>query len=204
MALKAYFQGKFDFFKYDGKIKINPSTYEKRKDRYFFQKLSKKYNRNELILFFVSNFVYYEDGVFNRWVGDLLTEASESIYLETKQIHDSLGYFFENDCQNILDDLEQNQDTFYHLFSSPNIPIFKLELKTESIIILNNLIRFGSLKPFEVISQNKNISPLWLEDRLRLEKYSSFVNYKASDMLKIFNKYFQKDRTDVAIQTNHG
>ncbi len=206
MALKAYFQNKFDFFKYGGKIKINPKTYEARKDRFFFQKLSKKYSREQLTLFFVANFVHSSD---RKWVGELLSEQSETIYFNIKKVHDSLSYFFEQDCATISTFLEYNPN-FYNLFKmkysnklSPQTwpPILGMDITYESIIILNNIVRFvGQPRPstpFEVISSNPDISPLWeAEDRPILEKYAPFINYKASDMLKIFNKYFQRDRVD--------
>ena len=43
-AMKAHFgKGDYDFIKYDGKTKVSRESFWKRKDRYFFVKVSKKY-----------------------------------------------------------------------------------------------------------------------------------------------------------------
>ena len=77
-ALKLHFTSdSYDFFKYHGKSKISVEAFELRKDKYHFYKLSRRLpNREELILFIVANLLHND----NLWVGDLLTEESETIF----------------------------------------------------------------------------------------------------------------------------
>ena len=63
-AMKAHF-GKTDynFIKYGGKSRVSRNSFFKRKDRYFFVKLSKKYKtENEIRNYFVANFMMEQRG----------------------------------------------------------------------------------------------------------------------------------------------
>ena len=63
-AMKAHFSRKdYDFFKYGGKTKVSRDTFWKRKDRFFFVKLSKKYKTEiEIRNYLVSNFIKDKSG----------------------------------------------------------------------------------------------------------------------------------------------
>jgi len=58
-ALKAHFgKGQYDYHKYHGKTKITRESFYKRKDRYFFTKIAKKFDTyQEVEGYFVSNFI---------------------------------------------------------------------------------------------------------------------------------------------------
>ena len=57
-ALKLHFTTDYDFVKYQGKIRtISEEAFLKRKDQYFFRKIERKYNDEELTEFFVANFI---------------------------------------------------------------------------------------------------------------------------------------------------
>ncbi len=58
-ALKAHFgKGQYDYHKYHGKTKITRASFYKRKDRYFFTKIAKKFNSyKEAEGYLVSNFI---------------------------------------------------------------------------------------------------------------------------------------------------
>lgn len=77
VSLKNHFtKESYDYFKYGGKGKFSESSFEVRKDKYFFYKLSKQ---KDLVNYIVSNFVVNE----NLWVGDLVNEEqSNSHYMQ--------------------------------------------------------------------------------------------------------------------------
>ena len=58
-AMKAHFgKGKYDFVQYEGKTKVSRDSFYKRKDRYFFARLAKKYDDPKVIQnWLLSNFV---------------------------------------------------------------------------------------------------------------------------------------------------
>ena len=50
-AMKAHFgKGKYDFVQYEGKTKVSRDSFYKRKDRYFFARLAKKYDDGQFHL----------------------------------------------------------------------------------------------------------------------------------------------------------
>ena len=53
-------------------MRAGEESFLKRNDRFFFRKLSKKYDKEELIEFYVSNFI-----ISNNWVGNLVSQESE-------------------------------------------------------------------------------------------------------------------------------
>tara|TARA_B100000482_G_scaffold49235_1_gene32885 strand:- start:411 stop:956 length:546 start_codon:yes stop_codon:yes gene_type:complete len=76
--MKAHFSRKdYDFHKYGGKTKVSRDSFWKRKDRFFFVKLSKKYKTEiEIRNYFVSNFIKDKSGYianfseenYNSWL----------------------------------------------------------------------------------------------------------------------------------------
>ena len=63
-AMKAHFgKGNYDFIDYKGKTKITRNSFYKRKDRYFFVKLSRKYDTEEEVKnYLISNFIKDKKG----------------------------------------------------------------------------------------------------------------------------------------------
>ena len=72
LAVKLHFTSNYNYFDYDGKVNCKLETFTKRNDRYFFHKLSKKYGKDEILDFFVSNFF----GRVEKLLVDMLCTAS--------------------------------------------------------------------------------------------------------------------------------
>ncbi len=77
-VLKLHFTSGYDFFKYNGKTNITIETFEKRKDKYHFYKLSRKFNnrKNDYVDFVISNFLHND----NCWAGTLLDDDFTKSY----------------------------------------------------------------------------------------------------------------------------
>ena len=78
----------YDFFKFGGKTKVSSGAFDKRKDRYIFDKISKDFRDDEVPLLFVSNFVAKD----KFWIGNVLSEESRNIYTTWKKRIQSLSY----------------------------------------------------------------------------------------------------------------
>ena len=61
-SLKAHFNGKYDYHKFGGRTKISRDSFWKRKDRIFFVKLAQKYKDDEMLNYFISNFIVEQSG----------------------------------------------------------------------------------------------------------------------------------------------
>ena len=102
----------YNFFKFGGKTKASSSAFEKRRDRYIFDKVSKDYKDDEVAMLFVSNFVAKE----KFWIGNTLSEESRNIYTMWRKKIQSLSYIFENDVKVIIDEINDREIDFDSVF----------------------------------------------------------------------------------------
>jgi len=183
-ALKLHFEtDSYDAVKYNYKSNVTPSSFFKRKDKYFFAKLAKKYDKN-LKEFYISQFKNTE-----KYVGDMMDEEAEKNYLDFKRIQESIHRVFSIDI-NKLNDQEQEFDK---LFESDNgqLPlVIKLwmqeEISLETIVILNSILGF-------IPRESKKISDtiIWPDVKRLIEKYTPFVNYSKNKCTKLLTNAFK-------------
>jgi len=95
ITLKAHFKNSgFDYHRF-GKVKVAPETFERRKDRYYFEKLAKRYSREEIVEFFLSQILANKN-----WVGDMLGEDAEEAHLSRLKRVQSLQYHIKGEINN--------------------------------------------------------------------------------------------------------
>jgi len=116
LAIRNHFKTDYDFFKYNGKMKVSNDSFLKRRDKFFFAKLERKYRKNELVYFFTANFIKDE----GMWSGALVGSESEKVYQEWLKYAESLKYNFRLDCEKIQDDLDSKNLKFDDLFTINN------------------------------------------------------------------------------------
>ena len=170
-ALKLHFtQESYDFFKYNGKTNVSVTTFENRKDKYHFYKLSRRLAQKEdMIDFIVANLVEDE----KTWVGSLLMQESEVNYRKHQKVIQSMSYTFENDCKLIFGDCILNPNQV--LMTDGDYPVLLKKglqklVNIESVCLLNNMLGF-------VPMWSKKIADTihWPNYRMKLLKYSAFI-----------------------------
>lgn len=190
MALKQHFSSSsYDFFKYHGKVRSNINTFRTKKDRFFFEKISRKYQGQELINFYVSNLIKNRD----IWIGELTRDAEcDRTYISWKKRIQSLTYNFQ--CDTIL--LHEKCETFNDLFSceEPYNEYPKLfdvyqegDIQLESIIGIDFVLGcFGSW------NRNYKGDIIWDDFYHLCRSYTPFLNYDVETKMK-FKKLLQKE-----------
>ena len=183
-ALKLHFEtDSYDAVKYNYKSNITHNSFFKRKDKYFFAKLARNYEK-DLLNYYVANF---KNGV--SYVGDMINESGEKNYSDHKRIQESIHRVFSIDI-NKLNDQEQKFDK---LFESDNgqLPlVIKLwmqeEISLETIVILNSILGF-------VPRESKKITDtiIWPDIHRKIEKYTPFVNYSKNKCTKLLTNAFK-------------
>ena len=170
-SLKLHFtKESYDFFKYNGKTRVSVQSFENRKDKYYFYKLSRKYpNKENLIDFLVANFVFDE----NIWVGQLLEEQAHLTYLERQKIVQSLSYAFENDCKLIFEGCKLNPNEV--LMTEGDYPILltkalRKEIQIETICLLNAILNFLPMWTKKITDTIR-----WPTYRQKIVKYATFL-----------------------------
>jgi len=168
-ALKLHFTSDYDFIKYNGKTNVSIKSFEKRRDRFVFLKLSKKYTEEELTYLFIFNII---DNDF-KWIGDFTSEEAEETYSKHRKILESMSYVFENDCEKLFGNINNPNELL--LVKGGNYPeLLNLYLQKvteiETLCILNNIL--GFLKDW-----NRNISDTvqWPEIHRKIQKFTCFL-----------------------------
>jgi hypothetical protein len=171
-ALKLHFsQQSYDYFKYNGKSRISVSSFENRKDKYHFYKLSRKYKEDEYINFLVANFILND----KTWAGDLLKDEAEANYLRRMKYMQSMSYSFDNDCSLIFEDLNDPNEVLK--VEDGEYPVllmmaFRKEIQPETLVILNALLNF-----FPVWERQISDTIRWPDYRMKMLKYTAFVPF---------------------------
>lgn len=182
VAIKNHFTSKtYDYFKYGGKTKAARSTFEKRNDKYFFHKLSKK---KDIVEFLAANFAY---GNQVSWVGDFInTEISEQRYLKFIRTKESLSYIFSQD----LDRLDFEFDSNFQCVDGQHPPLLRLYLQgtisIETLIILDDLLSF-SHKWTRRIEEKV----IWPQVNHLCKKFRPFMAYDKEKMKKLVLEKFK-------------
>ena len=101
LSLKNHFTNpKYDFFKYGAKTRASMTSFNKRKDKYWFEKTSRKYSNEEIVDFLVSNFTA-ADNPQNLWIGEIIN-SGERTYAEWTKRRQSSTYLFKEQSSELL------------------------------------------------------------------------------------------------------
>ena len=178
LAIKLHFTSKnqsYDFHKHNGRTTARLETFTKRRDRYYFHRLSKSYDNKSIVNYFLSNFVSNT----NLWVGDIIGKAGDEHYKQWSKKIESLHYYYEKDIDYIIERMTTKDIKFNDLFlqiDGQHPPIVKMflakKINFETLIILDDILRFTK-------KLNKNIKEkvLWPKLFDRMKRYKPFLSY---------------------------
>ncbi len=181
LALKSHFtKDSYDYHKYQGKSRASLQSFYKRKDRYWFEKLSRQKEDKEVIDFFVANFVSCTDPQ-NAWIGDMIKEG-ESRYKSWQKRIQSLSYLFKEESEQLF------EDKFEEVFDCSKghpllLKMFLIgKISIETLVIYDRIFLFG--KEFD----NKLKDPVWETVSLKMKKYSPFLHIDVFHYKKILKQ----------------
>jgi hypothetical protein len=170
LSLKNHFTNpKYDFFKYGAKTRASMTSFNKRKDKYFFEKTSRKYSDKEVVDFLVSNFVS-ADNPQNLWIGEIIN-SGERTYAEWMRRQQSLTYLFKEQSNEFFSEIKLD-DALNSSRGHP--PVLKRflsgNLSLETLIIYDKIFHFSN--DFD----KKLLDPVWETVSLKISKYAPFLN----------------------------
>lgn len=190
LAIKSHFDREsYNALKYNFKVRVNPSSFDKRRDRYQFEKLSRKFkDKQELINYFVSNFVY-DDSI--KWIGNM----KDDNLLQYNKIHQAISEYFKTDLSKLNIHCQKASISFDMMLSKSSdgsiypdiIGLFHDgTIHIESVCILHQLTNF-------LTHINKIIEDtiLWPDLYHKLYKYNLFVHCNKDKMRKLVVSEFQ-------------
>ena len=174
LGIKNHFtQKKYDYIKYCGKSRASLQSFYKRKDRMWFEKLSRQKSDDEVIDFFVANFITSTDPS-TMWIGEIIKSGDRN-YTEWQKRNQSLSYIFKEEMS-VFDGEDFN--SMIKCSKGKHPPLLKHYLNgsicIESMVILNKILNFSS--EYDRILED----PVWETLSLKLKKYESFINISVS------------------------
>jgi hypothetical protein len=170
LSMKSHFtNSKYDFFKYGGKSRATVTSFNKRKDKYWFEKSSRKYNDKEIVDFLLANFVA-ADSPSNLWIGEIIN-SGERTYADWMRRQQSLTYLFKEQSNELFSETKL-EDVLKCSKGHP--PVLKMflsgRLSPETFVIYDKI--FGFSKDFD----KKLLDPVWETVSLKIKKYTPFLN----------------------------
>ena len=182
LSMKSHFTNpKYDFIKYGGKSRATMSAFNKRKDKYWFEKTSRKYSDEEVVNFLLANFVT-TDNPQNLWIGEIIN-SGERTYADWMKRQQSLSYMFKEQSKKLLS--EKELEEIFNC-SKGHPPILKKylggEISLETFVIFEKIFSFG--KKFN----RKLKDPVWETVSMKMKKYIPFLNINVFHYKKILRE----------------
>jgi len=162
LAIKAHFKSDYDYFKYHGKVKTG--DFRKRKDRFAFHRLAKKYDNEDIIDFLVSNCVYLPEKDF--WISNLLSVDSDIIFQRFRE-------YKQNFPKHFIEEIKQLRKEF---------PRFLAVENGQLPYIIKGLI--GGHVSYQTVVATNQVCPfyddieddlIWPDVRTKLVNFKPFV-----------------------------
>lgn len=188
MAIKLHLTtDRYDVFKSEGRVSGTRITFEKRNDRFLFEKLGRKFlTPRELIEYFVANIAYGNKHV-------IYSNESDEYYDTWVKRKESRTYIFKQQLQYIKDYLQDSNLKLEDLFDiHNNIPeLLKLyvggHIHLETMIIINDMENF--------LPKWKPLVMLWGDQLRILNKTKNFVKYD-KDKIQLIYKTFKEESSE--------
>lgn len=148
-----------------------------RKDRFQFQKLSRKVSETEMRDFIISNIL-----AGKTWVGDFLDDDADDNYKKHLKITQSFSYIFGNDLDLIFQDVrpsvcfrtyKDRYPTLFMLYLSGRVSI-------ETMVVLNDMIDY--IQKWDKVYSDDSI---WLKRSILIKKYAPFLEYDKTKLKTI-------------------
>jgi len=182
LSMKSHFTNKrYDFFKYGGKSRATMTSFNKRKDKYWFEKTSRKYSDQEVTDFLLANFVTTNTPQ-NLWIGEIIN-SGERTYADWMRRQQSLTYLFKEQSKKLLSE-KKLEEVFNCSRGHP--PILKKylggEISLETLVIFEKIFSFG--KKFN----RKLKDPVWETVSMKMKKYVPFLNINVFQYKKILRE----------------
>ena len=182
LSMKSHFTNpKFDFFKYGGKSRATMTSFNKRKDKYWFEKTSRKYSDQQVLDFLLSNFVI-ADNPQNLWIGEIIN-SGERNYADWMRRKQSLTYLFKEQSGKLLS--ENELETVFDCSKGHPVILKKYlggEISLETLTIMEKVFSF--VKDFD----KKLTDPVWETVSLKIRKYIPFININVYNYKKILKE----------------
>jgi hypothetical protein len=182
LALKNHFtKDNYDYFKYNKKVRATVQSFYKRKDRFWFEKIARQKSNQEVVDFFVANFVSCPDPE-TLWIGEMIKEGEIRYQTWQKKIQ-SLSYIFKEESQYLFEETK-----FEDVFKcSKGHPVL-LKKFLSGKLSLETMVLFDKIFAYSKNFDEKLQDPVWETVSRRVKKYTPFINTDVFRFRKILKE----------------
>lgn len=186
LMMKNHFNGRYDCVKYCWRCKVSDSAFNKRRDRFYFTKLSEKYTLRELYYLFLANLVANPDA----WVGEIVDVDAKGFYMEyIGKIKDAVTRF-DDDIKSLVYFSEKRGVTLKQLIK------YNPETETSGIfkLLQNRIISFETFMLLDsflnIIDEHDSVAKdlIWQTYSVKLKAYRKLLNIDAGKAARQFKK----------------
>ena len=173
-ALKAHFsKSNYNYFKYEGKTRIKRDSFYKRKDRFFFARLSKKYTKHEDIQnYLVANFIKEPTGYVARFY--------DKTYEEWLYKRQNFYTIFTDEMRPLVNEFQ---------------PLFKVKSKSHPKLLQEYLGQRLSLETLIILDELVGFTKTW--NRRLAEDY---IWYDLKKLMNNYKRFLTIDKNQYRIQ----
>ena len=183
IAMKSHFtKDSYDYQRYGNRLpRLKVTSFYKRKDRFFFEKMSRDFPDKEIEEFFIANFISGTDPA-SIYMADIIKNGRQT-YKEWQKRNQSLSYTFKEDIENIFEK-KKVDDVFDCRKGHPPILKSYLGKKTtlETMVICDIILGYG--KDFD----KRLNDPVWETVSRKVKKYKPFLNINVPRYKKILKE----------------
>ena len=182
LSMKSHFTNrKYDFFRYGGKSRATMASFNKIKEKNWFEKTSRKYSDGEIVDFLLANFVT-RDNPKNLWIGEIIN-SGERTYADWMRRKQSISYLFKEESAKLLE--ENNLEQLFECGRGHPI-ILKRFLGRD--ISLETFVIYDIIFSFSENFDEKLFDPVWETVSLKIRKYKPFLNINVFNFKKILRE----------------
>lgn len=183
LSIKNHFTKEgYDYFKYCGRSRASLDSFHKRKDRYFFEKLSRQKSDVEIKCYFVASFIECTDPQ-SLWIGEIISNGEKN-YLEWLKRYQSLSYMFKTESEVFIGN--KNLDSLFECKANKHPEILKKYL--QGAITLETLVILDSILGYVSHFDKKLTDPVWETVSFKIKKYKPFLNIDESKFKQILKE----------------
>lgn len=185
MAIKLHFTSeKYDVFEMNGRVSGSRTTFERRNDRFLFEKLANKFKTDhEYIQFLVANFAYGNKNV-------VYSSESDEYYEKWIKNKESRTKQFQTDLYKIINHLEMNRIEPTELYSVDSGMPELLKLYLGNHVCIETMVILQDFEDY--LHKWEPLIMLWHDSFLTIRKCTGFVKYDKIKVQSVFNNFKQQ------------
>lgn len=178
MALSSHFDpGRaYDYFKYGGKTNVTYKAFQKRRDGYIFDKISRLPNPRLRMICALAEGVTY--------IGDIVGDKGRSAQMKHQKYMDAAGYNFQQELPELPQPIGKLVAHDQGMIPPLAQLFYQKKIRLQTLIILNNLLDYVSIWKSRSITD-----PLLYKLVHTIEKFTPFFVYEKDKTKQIFVDY---------------